>query len=447
VPANLRGDLYYLGAMLRGATWRRHLREIRSAEHEEVSLRYLKETIRHAVTHVPYYASLGLPPTADVSSFPILTRRLLREHYTDLQSCDRGRRGWSKTCSGGSTGEPVWVVRDRAFRHWDHAADMYYLSTLLGMPISYYLSHHRLSLWHRRGRRRSSLSPVDWAAGLLKQCTYLEPYTVTSDETLLRDIGTLNRSRPAVIWGYASSLHQLARFASQRRIPLHRPRFIISSVEMLYPAMREAITQAFGCPVYDYYGAIEVGRVAAECTRGRLHVFTFNNHVEVLDPAGRPAAPGEEGRLVITPVHNRAMPLLRYDIGDMARVSKDECSCGSSLPLLDEIRGRVIERFVTADGRTVYGGYFIAMFFEHEWISEVQVLQQDVDLITVYYRKMPGCAIPSQAVAQINDAVREVMGASCRIEWLEVDAVPRTPIGKHLHARSLVWEERQRRDA
>ncbi|MFC2106166.1 hypothetical protein ACFLS0_05405 [Candidatus Bipolaricaulota bacterium] len=65
------------------------------------------------------------------------------------------------------------------------------------------------------------------------------------------------------------------------------------------------------------------------------------------------------------------------------------------------------------------------------------VLQQDVDLVKVYYRMIPGREIRPQALEQLNAVMRKVLGAACRIEWLEVDVVPRTPIGKHLHTRSL----------
>jgi phenylacetate-CoA ligase len=321
--------------MLRGREWRSYLREIESGAPDELSSRWLGETVRHATGHVPYFEALGLPPTAELRSFPLLTRRVLRERFSDLKSRDLGRRRWREIPTGGSTGEPVWMIRDRASLQWDHAADMYYLSTLLEMPVSFYLSHHRLFLWHRRARRRSA---VEVAAKLLGQCTYLEPNTVSSDETLAHDVAIVNRARPAVIWAVSSSLYELARFARHRDIRIHRPRFIISSVDMLYPAMRETIEQAFGCPVYNYYGAVEVGRVAAECKHHRLHVFTFNNHVEVLDPENQTVAPGEEGRLVLTPLHNRAMPLVRYDIGDTARVSRASCPCGAPCPRLTESR-------------------------------------------------------------------------------------------------------------
>jgi hypothetical protein len=104
----------------------------------------------------------------------------------------------------------------------------------------------------------------------------------------------------------------------------------------------------------------------------------------------------------------------------------------------------VTERFVRPDGKTVYGNYFIAMFYEQDWISEFQVLQQEVDLVRVYYKRMSGRAIPPHALEQLESVVRRAMGSGCRVEWQEVDAVPRTPIGKRLYVRSLVWEERQR---
>lgn len=441
---SLRGQFYYLGALLRGSEWRAYMQEIEAGNQERTWRSYVDETIRHAVSNVPYYASLGLPPTASLSDFPILTRDLLRDNFTRLQSRGGSKQRITKECTGGSTGKPVWVVHDRTSRQWDYATEMYFISVLLGIPISYYLSHPRLALWHTRDGHRKYLSLASWAARLLKQVTFIEPYTVCSEEDLLARLKLINRTRPVVIWAFANPLYELAKLARRRNMRLHRPDVIISSVEMLYPEMRHTIEEAFACPVRDCYGAVEIRRVAAECAHGRVHLFTFNCHTEVLSPEGLPAKPGEEGRLVVTPLHNRAMPLLRYEIGDMARLGESACPCGSPLPVLEGITGRVIEHFVRPDGKTIYGGYFVSIFYEHAWISEFQVLQQDVDLITVYFNRMPGWDVPQRAFEQLEHAIRSVMGEVCRVEWAEVNAIPRTPIGKYLHTRSLVWEQQQR---
>ena len=127
------------------------------------------------------------------------------------------------------------------------------------------------------------------------------------------------------------------------------------------------------------------------------------------------------------------MPLIRYDIGDLARVSSEPCACGSPLPTLDELAGRVVEHFVRPDGDLVFGGNFIAMFYEHDWITGFHVLQEALDQIRIFYTKAPGIRPPEDAIRNLNHAVRRVMGTSCRVAWEEVDAVPKSPIGKHLH--------------
>jgi hypothetical protein len=64
-----------------------------------------------------------------------------------------------------------------------------------------------------------------------------------------------------------------------------------------------------------------------------MHVCAESFFVELLDEAGEPAPQGELGRVVLTSLHNFAMPLIRYDIGDLAAFGP-ACSCGRGLPAL-----------------------------------------------------------------------------------------------------------------
>jgi phenylacetate-CoA ligase len=427
--------------MAAGGEWLRCLREIENSSPDQIQARYAEALLRHATTHVPYYQGLGLEGRS-LDAVPILTRHTLRERFSDLQSRDLRPSACSKTYTGGSTGEPVWVLQDGGFRHWFNATDMYYLAELVGIPCAEYLSHPRVAVWHQRPPDRASLSARRLIARLLDQVIHLETNVGMGDDILLSYVREINRAQPLVIVGTSSYLYELARLAKRKNLRVHHPRVILASAEMLYPQMRELLQEVFGCPVRERYGAVEAGRVAGECQRGNLHVFSFACRVEVLDPENRPTPPGEEGRIIVTPLHNLAMPLIRYDIGDMALRPTAECSCGSSLPILGTIRGRVAEHFVTADGRAVFAGYFVAMFYDHPWISEFQVLQEDLDRVRVFYRTMPGDAARPQAIADLTRVIREAMGETCRVSWEEVDEVPRTPLGKHLHIRSLVWQER-----
>ena len=438
---NLRGDLYRVAASLVGAEWREHLLEMETSASGEIERRSLPSLLTHALTHVPHYRDLGVS-AARLDAFPLLTRETLRTQYERLKSDDLASRRWHRTSTGGSTGEPVWVVLDRNFLQWDYAADMYCMNAFCGMPYQEYLAGRRVAIWHRRRLPAGAGLWRRLAAQLLGQVAYIEPYEILTDEKLNEHLARINRHKPAVILAFAGTAFEIARHAQRVGIRMHRPRFILTSVEMLYPAMRETIQAAFGCPVHNWYGAAEVGRIATECSERKLHVSSFTQHAEVIDSDGRPTRPGNVGRVVVTPMHNLAMPLIRYDIGDLARVSSEPCACGNPTPTWDEICGRVVHHFVRPDGGVVFGGNFIAMFYEHDWIMQFSVLQEDVDRVVISYRRTPGRDVPEHDIDALTQTVRAVMGENCSVVWNEVDVVPNSPIGKHLHARSLVWENR-----
>jgi phenylacetate-CoA ligase len=88
------------------------------------------------------------------------------------------------------------------------------------------------------------------------------------------------------------------------------------------------------------YSSQEVGYIALQCPDSdRYHVQAENVLVEILDDAGQPCPTGQIGRVVVTALHNFALPLLRYDIGDFAEPAP-RCVCGRGLPALERIVGR-----------------------------------------------------------------------------------------------------------
>src|SRR5207244_11937336 len=85
-----------------------------------------------------------------------------------------------------------------------------------------------------------------------------------------------------------------------------------------------------------------------------LHVNADGVLIEIV-AGGRPAPPGTPGAIVVTDLSNFAMPLIRYQIGDVGVLADRACPCGRGLPLLESIEGREADYVVTADGRLVSG--------------------------------------------------------------------------------------------
>jgi phenylacetate-CoA ligase len=132
-----------------------------------------------------------------------------------------------------------------------------------------------------------------------------------------------------------------------------KPKAIIITSETLMPQHKYAIKKAFGIEPINEYGAAEGGIIAFECPEGGLHLSADRVLTEIVNA-------DEEGfgRVVITPFLNRAMPLIRYDIGDIGRIVDDECPCGRTLPLLELKGSRVSDMIKTPRGSFVSSTFF-----------------------------------------------------------------------------------------
>lgn len=98
---------------------------------------------------------------------------------------------------------------------------------------------------------------------------------------------------------------------TQVRLPrLHEAR---TYSEQLAPDLRDRVREAWNVPVTDIYTANKVGYVALQCPQSdRYHVVAEDILVEIIGDGGRPCGPGESGRVIVTSLHNFAMPLFRY---------------------------------------------------------------------------------------------------------------------------------------
>ena len=440
---NLRGAPYYFAKSVLGPhEWRTHLREVRLGDIHSLSVHYLQRLLRHASERVPYYRSLGLAGRP-LSNYPILEKPDVRRNPTQYQRIGPADPHWRRLVTSGSTGELLEIVSDRGADAWAETTDMWYFAELLATSRRAWLSDTKVFIWNRYQDPKRKLSVTARLGRFAAPFTWLEPRAALSERKLRDYAREIGRLRPTFIMSYAGVLYEMARAVLGNGLRLHRPRFIVSSGETLHPFMRQVVEEAFACRVYDYYGSTEAGLVAGECSAGNLHVFEFSCLAEVLDPTGKPALPGEEGRLILTPLHNYAMPLIRYDSSDVAQVGPSECPCGCALPTLKRIAGRTAEFFITREGNLVAGGRIMKLMRTCSWILGFQALQQDIDRMTIFYKRTDGSTTSQGDVERVTAGIANLMGAQCEVEWEETEEIPSTPNGKRPYARSLVWEDRQ----
>jgi phenylacetate-CoA ligase len=396
----------------------------------------LDAALAQAVAHVPFYrreTGFDGGQVRPLEQWPVLTKTVIRENENDLLATNRNRRDWFHNYSGGSTGQPLRVVQDSWFKVWNWATENYFFRELLGVDPH---TAPRVMLWGSRhevyGARRTWYKRLRLA---LANVDLLNAHTMTPAD-LEHFLDCINRRKPEVIKGYAGCLYEVARYVRNSNRRVWRPKALYSTAETLLPEKRAVIEEVFGAPVHELYGSREVGVMGGQCRHGRYHVFSFMNHIEIIDMEGRPVKPGTVGRVLVTQVRNAAMPLIRYEIGDMASPADGPCPCGNPLPCLETVVGRYSDYFVSPEGTLVYGGYFQQVMFNRLWIREYQVTQTKFDLIDIHY-VCDGAPVDDD-MRDIEHKIRCAMGSTCQIVWHRVDALPRTMHGKLLHTRSLV---------
>jgi phenylacetate-CoA ligase len=262
-----------------------------------------------------------------------------------------------------------------------------------------------------------------------------------TEQDIEQYIRTINSFKPELIRGYAGSLFELCRYAEKKKISLYHPKIVVSAAENLNDTMRNVIESNFGTKVYDVYGSREVSTEAGECKDGLLHITLFWNYLEVLDKNNQPVREGEEGRVVVTNLYNYSMPLIRYDIGDMATLGPEICSCGQVLPTLKKVNGRIVQQFILKNGTIVDAGFFMFLLnnvSEEAGIEKWQVIQEDYDKIRI--KVVIRGEIADQFKNDVDKRIRVGMGSECKIIWDIVDDIPKTPSGKFMNTQSLIWK-------
>ncbi len=249
----------------------------------------------------------------------------------------------------------------------------------------------------------------------------------------------LRQEAPAYVLTNAVNLHFLARHCREHGIKLPSLRGLRSSGEVLSEAAREACREAWGLEPVDMYSAVETGYLALQCPeQGQLHVQAESVLVEVLDSDGRECGPGEVGRVVVTPLHNFAMPLLRYELGDLAEVGPP-CPCGRTLPVLRRVLGRTRQQLLLPSGerRLYYVGKATASFpgiIQHQL---VQTSREAIEFRMVARRKLN-----AQEEARLRDTILGEIGHGFRLDFVYCDEIERTANGKYLEFRCDVHDEK-----
>jgi len=345
----------------------------------------------HAYHHSPFFRArfdqVGLAvnqpwSAASFEKIPLLTRAELMQAAAQIncRSVPREHGAAHEVQTSGSTGQMISVLRTEA-------SQLFWLALAM-----------RDHLWHQRDFSASlavikALTPSMDDPQIAAQTGWGHPATLLLDtgpsyaQPLSMDVaqqaGWLTRRNPHYLLTYPSNLGALLdEFEKRGNFP-SALRQVRTIGETLSDELRERCRQAGGIEVVDMYSSQEAGIVALQCpASGLYHVQSESLLVEVLNDDGQPCKPGENGRIVITDLHNFATPLIRYEIRDYAEVGPP-CPCGRGLPALARIMGRRRNMVVFPNGERHWPLVGAYRFREVAAIKQYQAIQHAPDDIEI----------------------------------------------------------------
>lgn len=451
-----RKTLQRVAFALMGSKAGAHLRQLKDSQRlpvqqlQDAQHARLSRLLKHAYDNVPYYREVmtaaGITgdfqqPADLLRRLPYLDRQALLANGETLKSADLGRRKWKANTSGGSTGEPVRFIQDLEYLDWARA-----VTSLFDQWAGYHMGMPKILLW---GSERDLLvgkeTPEFRAKRLIKNEIILNSFKMTP-EHMRKYVDIINASSAQHMLAYAEGVYELSRFIEQEGLAVRPIRVIATAAGTLHPHMRETIERVFRAHTFNRYGSREMAGAASECDQQTgLHVSALTHYIEIVRPDGTPADPGEMGEILVTPMTNYAMPMLRYRIGDMAMWAEGDCPCGCTWPRLAQIVGRVTDVFVRRDGSVVTPEFFIhivGVVCNTGWIKRFQVIQEDYERIRILIVPTEaGADVAQQSEAAMEDIrtkLRVCMGADCVIDFEFVETIEPSPSGKYLYTVSKI---------
>lgn len=411
-----------LAALLQGINEINALSEREKTDYQNEKI---ENIIRFCGNNIPFYQSLfaehGISHTqisskADLQKIPLLSKRTIIDNIDKLINPSANDYITQKT--SGTTGTPFTIHMNR---------ETYQLAMAL-------LVDHESQHGVRFGARRAT-----FAGRLIKKYTDNRPpffrFNKSENQAIFSTYHLSNKNlahydndlgviQPQELIGYPSAIYNLATlYLENSKTPSFKPKIIITNSETLFSWQRSLIEKVFGCPIYDYYGTAEYILFAGQDKDLSYIVNPILGVHEIVDDKGLSA---QSGKIIGTTLTNTVMPLIRYEIGDVA----EGCDNFS----LENITGRVDDQIHTPDGRRIGRTGEIFGFFEN--IKEAQIIQHEIDYCEILIVKLS--EKEKMPESQIVDKLHKKFGYEMNFKIKFVDNIEKSKSGKFKAVKSFL---------
>ncbi|WP_369995362.1 CoF synthetase [Winogradskyella sp.] len=421
----LRNKFFWTLDSLKGGLIKNQLKEVElgvkypnSDKAKNLKNQHINNIINHAVETTPYYGNFV--GANAISDFPVIRKTTIQDNFEQFQSSKFKGADNFKVSTSGSTGVPFFLYQDKGKRHRNHA-DIIYFFNAANFEIGNRL--YELEVW--RGHNEKGKLKA-W----LQNAVQFDISRMTDEriEAFL-DLIKKDRQSKKTMLGFASSYELIAQYLERNNIFLKDTGIIaaIANSEYLNPYTKETLGRHLDTQVLSRYSSEEVGMIAQQTLQSPNN-FVINHasyYVEILNLNNdKPVEPGEFGRIVVTDLFNYAMPIIRYDTGDIAKLALDK----NGVEILEQIEGRKMDVIHDSEGNIVSSFVVYTKFYNYyHLLKQYQFIQQGEK---AYEVKLNLQGDNFEFEEELINSIKSDFGSDAEVTITYVDEIPPLSSGK-----------------
>ena len=371
---SLRNSFFWILDGIKGNPIKKNLKEVEhclNVPNSVIAIRakeaHINNLIQHAIKTTPYYSAFSNAKT--ISDFPVIRKTTIQNDFEAFQSSEFKDKDNFKVSTSGSTGVPFFLFQNKEKRHRNHADAMYFYSAS-GFEIGNRL--YELEVWRSHNKKGKLMS---W----LQNIEQFDISRLTDEriEAFLKMIKS-DKQKNKTFLGFASAYEMISQYLERKGLFFDDLGIncAIANSEYLNPYTKTTLSKHLNIPVLSRYSSEEIGIIAQQ-TLESPNSFVINHasyYVEILNmERDTPVKAGEFGRIVVTDLFNHAMPIIRYDTGDIAKFSMNK----NGVMEFEQIEGRKMDVIHDSKGNLVSSFVVYTKFYNYyHLLKQYQFIQQ-----------------------------------------------------------------------
>lgn len=434
---NFRYYIFWILDFLKGSPLLKHYKQIEKAFYGgengvKIQEELLSSILKYAVNHTIYYSKYE---SNSIANFPVVDKSEIISNMDDMFSDEfKNRREILRTMTtSGSSGTPFKIFQNpnKVMRN---KADLLFFYKLGNYDIGDKMYSMRIwnefNLKSKKQMFKENFKMFDTSN-----------LDVIGAESFIQIMSSDKSEK--VLLAYASSFTAIMDKLKINDSIDWRIKSIFTGSEELPVRVKSKMKEVFRCPVMSRYANQENGIMGQQPYSGENY-FELNSgsyYIEFLKlDSNEPANAMEEARIVITDLFNNAVPVIRYDTGDLGYYSYKTNKFGEKYKVIESLIGRKVDYLYSNKKEKLSPHIFTNLMWKFNYFKQFQLIQEDYTKLTlklVYKENIETEKIEELLVSNI----KELLGDLTVLEIVRLKNIPIEPSGKRKYIISKILSD------